>query len=177
MAVVRPPPRSAPGNPGRVQGRSRSGNLIGHDCITGGKMPESQSRSVPTDFIDAISVLPCSDIRATHDFLVEVVGLDSGGLIEHEGRVVHGEVRAADHRFWLHEVSGGLTTPAETGARTGGIVLQVRDVDAHYQHSRAAGATILRQPTDEDYGQREYGLRDLDGHDWYIATPFAPPAS
>ena len=38
-------------------------------------------------------------------------------------------------------------------------------------------ATILSEPTDEDYGQREYGLRDVEGHDWYIATPFAPPAS
>ena len=35
------------------------------------------------------------------------------------------------------------------------------------------GATIVREPTDEDYGQREYGLRDPEGHDWYIATPFA----
>jgi hypothetical protein len=34
-----------------------------------------------------------------------------------------------------------------------------------------------RKPTDEDYGRREYGLRDLDGHDWYIATPSASPAS
>jgi uncharacterized glyoxalase superfamily protein PhnB len=140
-------------------------------------MPESQSRTGPTDFIDAISVLPCSDIRATHDFLVEIVGLDSCGLIEHEGRVVHGEVRAANHRIWLHEVSADLTTPAATGARTSGIVLHVRNVDAHYQHTRAAGATILREPTDEDYGQREYGLRDPDGHDWYIATPFASRAS
>ena len=90
---------------------------------------------------------------------------------------MHGEVRAADHRFWLHEASDDLNIPAATGARTGGIVLQVRDVDAHYQHTRAAGATILREPTDEDYGQREYGLRDPDGHDWYIATPFASPAS
>jgi uncharacterized glyoxalase superfamily protein PhnB len=138
-------------------------------------MPESEAHSVPA-FIDAIPVLPCSDIRAAHDFLVEVVGLASGGLVEHEGQVVHGEVRAADRRFWLHEVGGGLTTPATARTRTSGIVLHVRDVDAHYRHAKAAGATILREPTDEDYGQREYGLRDLDGHDWYIATPFEQPA-
>jgi uncharacterized glyoxalase superfamily protein PhnB len=51
--------------------------------------------------------------------------------------------------------------------------LHVADVDAHYEGVKAAGATILRPPTDEDYGQREYGLRDPEGHDWYIATPFA----
>jgi uncharacterized glyoxalase superfamily protein PhnB len=62
-------------------------------------------------------------------------------------------------------------------ARTGGIVPHVRDVDAHHERTRAAGATILREPTDEDYGQREHGLRDSEGHDWYIATPFDAPAS
>ena len=139
-------------------------------------MTASDPRSVSPDFIDAIPVVPYSDIRAGHDFLVDVVGLESGGLIEHEGTVIHGEVRAGDRRFWLHAAAGGLTTPATADARTGGIVLHVRDVDAHYQRTKAAGATILREPTDEDYGQREYGLRDPEGHDWYIATPFAAPA-
>ena len=129
------------------------------------------------DFIDAIPVLPYSDIRAAHDFLVDVVGLDSGGLVEHEGSVVHAEVRAGDRRFWLHEAAGALSTPAAANARTGGMVLHVRDVNAHFQRTKAAGATILREPTDEDYGQREHGLRDPEGHDWYIATPFASPAS
>jgi uncharacterized glyoxalase superfamily protein PhnB len=140
-------------------------------------MNASGSRSDSQDFIDAIPVLPYADIRAAHDFLVDVVGLDSGGLVEHDGSVVHGEVRAGDRRFWLHEAAGALSTPAAASARTSGIVLQVRNVDAHFERAKAAGATILREPTDEDYGQREYGLRDPEGHDWYIATPFASPAS
>ena len=137
--------------------------------------PEDESAS--QEFLDAIPVLPYSNIRAAHDFLVDVVGLDSAGLVEHEGSVVHGEVRAGARRFWLHEATGAFTTPAAADARTGGIVLHVRDVDAHYERAKAAGATILREPTDEDYGQREYGLRDPEGHDWYIATPFASPTS
>jgi len=43
-----------------------------------------------SDFLDAIPVLPYVDIRAGHDFLVNVIGLESGGLVEHAGRVVHG---------------------------------------------------------------------------------------
>jgi MerR family transcriptional regulator, thiopeptide resistance regulator len=136
-------------------------------------MTASGSRPQSQEFIDAIPVVPYSDIRAAHDFLVDVVGLDSGGLVEHEGSVVHGEVRAGDRRFWLHEAAGGLSTPAVANVRTGGIVLHVPDVDAHFARAKTAGATILREPTDEDYGQREYGLRDPEGHDWYIATPFA----
>jgi len=126
------------------------------------------------ELMDAIPVLPYIDIRAAHDFLVNVIGLDSGGLVEHEGRVIHGEVRAGNRRFWLHESAGALTSPANAGVRTGGIVLHIADVDAHFERVKAAGATVLRPPTDEDYGQREYGVRDPEGHDWYIATPFAP---
>jgi MerR family transcriptional regulator, thiopeptide resistance regulator len=125
---------------------------------------------------DVIPVVPYQDIRAGHDFLVEVLGFTSGGVIEDgDGVVVHAEVCSNDRRIWLHAAAGGLTTPNATGVSTGGIVVYVADVDAHFEEVRGKGATILREPTDEDYGQREYGVRDPEGHSWYIATPFAQP--
>ncbi len=133
---------------------------------------------MPTEFLDIIPVIPYADIRAGHDFLVDVLGFDSGGTVEHEGHVVHGEVRAGNRRIWLHEAAGGLTTPKSSGAATGGLVVQVADVDAHFDHAKSGGAEIVREPTDEDYGQREYGVRDPEGHNWYFATPSQrPPAA
>jgi len=134
---------------------------------------------VQTDFIDILPVLPCSDIAAEHDFLVRVLGFSSGGLERApDGTVVHGEVRAGRRRIWLHLTSDAakLATPATLGAASGGIVVHVKDVDAHFEAARRAGATILSEPTDQDYGQREYGVRDPDGHSWWIATPTAAPA-
>ncbi len=123
-------------------------------------------------FLDLIPVVPYEDIRAGHDFLVDVLGFTSAGVVEDgTGTVVHGEVRAGEQRIWLHAAAGGLTTPKLSGSATGGIVVHVADVDAHFEHAKAHGATILREPTDEDYGQREYGLQDPEGHNWYIATP------
>ena len=131
-----------------------------------------------TDFLDIIAVVPYEDIRAGHDFLVDAFGFTSGGLVEDPtGHVVHGEVRAGSRRIWLHMAAGGLTTPKLAGAATGGIVIHVADVDAHYEHAEAAGAEILRPPTDEDYGQREYDARDPEGNNWYFATPFSAPAA
>jgi len=125
-----------------------------------------------TSTSDIIPVVPYGDIRAGHDFLVGVLGFDSGGLVEDgEGRVVHGEVRVGERRIWLHEATSGLTTPKASGSASGGIVVHVPDVDAHFAHAKSKGADILREPTDEDYGQREYGVRDPEGHSWYIATP------
>ena len=101
---------------------------------------------MPLDLLDAIPVLPYVDIHAAHDFLVNVIGFDSAGLVEHEGHVVHGEVRAGDRRFWLHESAGALTTPAQAGVRTGGIVLHVADVDAHYERVRARARRSSDRP-------------------------------
>ena len=129
------------------------------------------------EIFDVIAVVPYEDIRAGHDFLVDTLGFTSAGIVESgDGEVVHAEVRAGDRRIWLHAAAGGLTTPRLAGSATGGIVVHVADVDAHFDHARSAGAHILREPTDEDYGQREYGVRDPEGHNWYIATPFSAPA-
>jgi MerR family transcriptional regulator, thiopeptide resistance regulator len=131
-------------------------------------------------FLDVIPVIACSDIAAEHDYLVDVLGFTSGGLERDPGgNVVHGEVRAGDRRIWLHASTAdhGLQTPRTLGAAGGGAVIHIADVDAHYARARAAGAETTSEPTDQEYGQREYGVKDPDGHNWWFATPTAPPAS
>lgn len=131
------------------------------------------------EFDEIIPLLACSDIRREHDFLVDVLGFGSAGLERtSDGRVVHGEVRAGSRRIWLHRVdeAHGLVPPGSGGPAGGGIVVHVRDVDAHYERVQAAGAEIVSEPRDQDYGQREYGIRDPEGHLWWVATPVASPA-
>jgi PhnB protein len=48
--------------------------------------------------------------------------------------------------------------------------LYVKDVDAVYRQALDAGATSLYEPTNQDYGDREAGVRDLAGNEWFIAT-------
>jgi uncharacterized glyoxalase superfamily protein PhnB len=132
------------------------------------------------DFLDVIPVIACEDITVTHDFLVDALGFVSGGLErDGEGRVVHGEVRAGDRRIWLHVTTAehGLATPRVLGGAGGGNVVHVANVDALYERARAAGAKILSEPTDQDYGQREFGVSDPDEHSWWFATPVALPAA
>jgi uncharacterized glyoxalase superfamily protein PhnB len=131
---------------------------------------------MPNEFTDVIPVLVYSDIRAAHDFLVRALGFTSAGVHEEpDGRVVHAELQAAGRRIWLHRVAEehGLDTPRSMGRAGGGTVVLVDDVDAHCERARAAGADITTEPRDQDYGQREYALRDPEGHSWWIATPTA----
>lgn len=50
------------------------------------------------------------------------------------------------------------------------IHLYVPDADAAYRRALAAGAISTHEPVDQSYGDREAGVRDLAGNNWYIAT-------
>jgi len=51
----------------------------------------------------------------------------------------------------------------------------IEDTDAHYERAKAAGAEIVEEPQDKDYGSRDYTARDPEGNVWTFGTydPFA----
>jgi uncharacterized glyoxalase superfamily protein PhnB len=53
---------------------------------------------------------------------------------------------------------------------TAGVYVYVADVDAHYARARSAGAEIVRDLADTDYGSREYSARDPEGNLWSFGT-------
>jgi uncharacterized glyoxalase superfamily protein PhnB len=121
-----------------------------------------------------IPLLVCDDIEAEHDFLVDVFGFASGGVeFDDDGNAVHGEVHSPAGTIWLHRVMPeyGLDAPRAFNHLPGGLVVHVDDVDAHYARAREKGAHIDSEPSDQEYGQREYGVRDREGHRWWFATP------
>ena len=118
-----------------------------------------------------IPLLVYDDIEAAHEFLVQAFGFSPGSIErDGQGQIVHGEVTAGDEQIWLHRVTPEheLASPRAMDAQTGGLVVHV---DAHFKHARSAGARIDSEPKDQEYGQREYGARDLEGHRWWFATP------
>ena len=121
-----------------------------------------------------IPVLVYANLQAAHDFLVNVFGFESGGVVAGaDGRPVHGEVNTGGGTIWLHRVSAEheLTAPAALPAQSGGLAVVVDDVDAHYERARAGGAVVDSAPTGQPYGRREYGARDPEGHRWWFGTP------
>ncbi len=123
-----------------------------------------------------IPVLVYEDIEAGHDHLVEVLGFTSGGLHRDDaGTVVHGEVTLGGETIWLHQVSPdhGMASPRSLAASHAGLSVHIHDVDAHHERAKAAGALIDRPPTDQDYGYREWGARDPEGHRFWFCTPIS----
>ena len=61
-------------------------------------------------------------------------------------------------------------SPAVVGWNTQMLTVVVSDVDAHYAKTRAQGATIWEELHETVYGERQYGVEDLDGHRWIFAA-------
>jgi uncharacterized glyoxalase superfamily protein PhnB len=66
------------------------------------------------------------------------------------------------------------------GANTIGLMLYVDDVDAHCARARAAGARIVTEPKNTDYGpdyweDRAYEAADPDGHHWWFVQRIRIP--
>jgi uncharacterized glyoxalase superfamily protein PhnB len=61
-------------------------------------------------------------------------------------------------------------SPRTLGGVSHALSLHVDDPDAHYRQARLAGAVILRELRDEDYGSRGYMAKDPEGHLWYFGT-------
>jgi uncharacterized glyoxalase superfamily protein PhnB len=123
-----------------------------------------------------IPILVYEDIARAHDFLIETFGFTSGGIHRTpEGQVVHAEVRAGGVVIWLHRVATELkmASPRSLPAASSGLVVHVGDVDAHFERARARGAQVESEPKVMPYGQREYGVRDIEGHRWWFATPLS----
>jgi uncharacterized glyoxalase superfamily protein PhnB len=53
------------------------------------------------------------------------------------------------------------------------------DPDRHHPRAAAAGADVVRELEDMEYGSREYSVRDIEGNLWSFGTydPSAPEAS
>lgn len=59
----------------------------------------------------------------------------------------------------------GWVSPRDLPGVNQTVYVAVEDPDAHYQQAKAAGAEILDELADHDYG-RLYTARDPEGHVW-----------
>jgi uncharacterized glyoxalase superfamily protein PhnB len=66
-----------------------------------------------------------------------------------------------------------MASPKGADGSHGGLEVIVPDVDAHFAKVRAAGARIDSEPSDQEYGLREYGVRDPENHRWWFSSPLA----
>jgi uncharacterized glyoxalase superfamily protein PhnB len=121
-------------------------------------------------------VWPCltyDDAEAARVFLTEVFGFTEtltvrgadGSTIVHAeltwpegGGVMYGSASEAQHP----------EMPVPTGIQW--LCVATADPDAVHRRAVAAGATVVMEPYDTDYGARNVALADPQGHVWTFGT-------
>lgn len=99
------------------------------------------------------------------EFMIDVLdGTELMRLSGPKGSVGHAEVRVGDSVVMLADA------PNPGDAMPAMLHLYVEDADALYERAIGHGATSLREPTTEFYGDRMAGVRDVLGNKWYFAT-------
>ena len=82
-----------------------------------------------------------------------------------DGVIHHATIRIGDSVVEMGEAHGPYQPmPAM-------FYLYVPDVDAIYHRAVAAGAVSISAPQDQPYGDRNAGVKDSFGNEWYIAAP------
>jgi uncharacterized glyoxalase superfamily protein PhnB len=121
------------------------------------------NRSAPIGPV--IPVLTYGDVRAAVDWLVAVLGFTERVWIgpNHRAQLDFGggSLIVADTS------SGGRVVPVG-GAVTQSVMLRVGDVAAVGERARANGATIVAEPEDFPFGERQCTFVDPGGHRWTL---------
>jgi uncharacterized glyoxalase superfamily protein PhnB len=117
------------------------------------------------------------DCAGALDFLSRAFGFEEVLRYTGEGGYVnHAEMRLGDASIMMGDPGDDYQNPKRLGHESVGIYVEVDDVDAHFARAKEAGAEVLREPQDEEYGHRRYDVRDPEGHRWYFAQVTAEVA-
>jgi uncharacterized glyoxalase superfamily protein PhnB len=128
------------------------------------------NRSIPASTVIPVLIYP--DVReavawlgTAFGFVEQVrIGEDHRAQLGFgDGAVIIGDVRN-DRR------------PPRAGEVTHSVMVRVDDVAAHCERAREHGARIAMEPTDFEYGERQYAAEDHAGHQWTFSQTLADVA-
>ena len=91
-----------------------------------------------------------------------------------DGKIGHAEIVVRGATVYLadapDDMPGAAGNPRKLGGTTVLLHQYVADVDAAVAQAEAAGATVLRAPEDQFYGDRAAVVADPFGHQWSLHT-------
>ena len=136
------------------------------------------------------SAIYYDDAAGMIDWLCRAFGFDvrlkvesDGGRIEHS-ELVYGEalimVAQSGENPRHPKLPRGASPRSIGGANTQCLMLYVDSVEEHCATARAAGATVVEEPSLHDYGadywaDRSYGALDPEGHVWWFTERLRNP--
>lgn len=134
--------------------------------------------------VNIISCLRYRDAPAAIDWLCRAFGFEQHAVYpDANNGITHAQLTFGNGMIMLgsagsveSEYSRLMKLPDDIGgAQTQTVYVVVADADAAYAMAREAGAKMVIDVKDEDYGGRGFTCRDLENHLWSFGTydPYA----
>jgi uncharacterized glyoxalase superfamily protein PhnB len=118
------------------------------------------NRSIPSATVIPVLVYP--DVREAVEWLTNAFGFEERLQIGENHR---SQMRFGDGAVIVADVRHDQKPP-RTGEVTHLVMVRIDDARAHCDRAREHGARILMEPTDFEYGERQYTAEDPAGHRW-----------
>lgn len=135
----------------------------------GNGQPSSGSTIIPR--------LRYRDAQAAIDWLQRAFGFHVQAVYADGDTVFHAQLTYGNGMIMLGSSSSSgewsklVVMPDEVGGRqTQNACVIVTDADAHYARAKAAGARIVIDIADQDYGGRGYACADPEGYLWWFGS-------
>jgi len=123
-------------------------------------------KPIPEGYHSVTPYLIVKNAAGLIDFMKEALGAEETFRMPGPGGVImHAEVRIGDSLVMLADAAGAENPPMPAM-----IHLYVQDADGVYKRALQLGATSVREPADQFYGDRSAGVKDAFGNQWWIAT-------
>lgn len=123
-----------------------------------------------------------NDAKAAIAWLKSALGFEEHVAYQNDdGSIAHAELALNGNLIMLGSSKNDPfgKSPRELGGVSGTIYIALdspADVDAHYERAKKAGADVIRELGDTDYGSHDFGVRDPEGHIWSFGT-YRPQAT
>jgi PhnB protein len=126
----------------------------------------------PEGFRTVTPYIVAQDAPALIDFVTSVFDAEERTRAVGTGGGLHAEVRIGDSMLMIG--GGGPQLAWRGEAMPTSFHVYVEDTDAVFRRAVEAGAAVLMEPADMEYGERSAGVKDASGSLWYIATAEGP---
>jgi uncharacterized glyoxalase superfamily protein PhnB len=125
------------------------------------------NRSIPSAVVVPVLIYP--DVREAVSWLSAAFGFAERVRIGENHR---SQLSVGDGAVIVADVRHDRRAP-RLGEATHSVLVRVDDARAHCDRAREHGARITMEPTDFEYGERQYAAEDPAGHQWTFSETLA----
>jgi uncharacterized glyoxalase superfamily protein PhnB len=130
------------------------------------KTPSAPSKMIPT--------LRYQEAPAAIEWLVRAFGFEKQLVIPGpDGTIAHAQLKFGPDYLMVGSYKDdvlGLKSPRTLGGVSMSLYIYIPDIDAHHERARDAGAEMVIDLKDTEYGSCEYTARDPEGNLWHFGT-------